>query len=197
MCGALAVLVACTPDSGRTESATPPVAASPPPSPLGLENTGIFAEAVGPFQLDMAEDQAVSLFPAKRVRSAQRQAHEPLAWVRRYDVVDSSDHPLLRLAVDSSGRLAGIVVLSALYNTPEGLGVGSTLDELRNEYPDLELSSLIGDEAWVSTPDKRLQFSLDTRPIGGVIPGDEDGAPALPGSLVVMRVVVQKPRAGR
>ncbi len=189
----LALLAACAPDTGqRADTAPPADSALPPrpPAPSSRDWLAIGPDYVGPFRLGMAEAEARAQVVPERLHSLSRQSSDPDAWVSRYEVHDSAGRPTLRLAIGGDGLLAAVEVISSAYNTPEGLGVGSTLDEVRTEYPDLRYTAQVGDALVLVTPDRRYAFWLDISQTD-ISPSSDIAPEALPGSLVVVRLVVQ------
>ena len=188
-------LAACAPDTSRQAEAAAPAAdsARPAPAPVIRDGLAIGPDYVGPFRLGMAEAEARAQVAPERLHSLPRQASDPDAWASRYEVHDSAGRPALRLAVGADGRLAALEVISAAYNTPEGLGVGSTLDEVRAEYAELRYTAQVGDALVLATPEGRLEFWLDISQ-SDISPSSDISAEGLPGSLVVVQVVLKPAR---
>lgn len=190
---ALALLVACAPDTGRQADSAPPADSTLPPlppAPSVRDGLAIGPDYVGPFRLGMPEADARAQVVPERLHSLPRQASDPDAWATRYEVHDSAGRPALRLAIGADGLLAAVEVISSAYNTPEGLGVGSTLDEIRAEYPDLRYTAQAGDALVLATPDRRYAFWLDISQTD-ISPSSDITAESLPGSLVVVQLVLR------
>lgn len=123
----------------------------------------IAAKAVGAISLGMPVDRIKgNLAPSAQVLKRKILVND--AYYDVYKATDASGEPLF-YAYEKSGRVWGISVVSPAFKTVSGIGIGSSLDQMRISYPEVRLAHSLR-----KTPFARVQgvdgifiFQSDTR----------------------------------
>lgn len=123
----------------------------------------IAAKAVGAVDLGMPVDRIKdNLAPSAQVLKRKILVND--AYYDVYKATDASGEPLF-YAYEKAGRVWGISVVSPAFKTESGIGIGSSLDQMRINYPEVRLA-----HSGKKTPFARVQgidgifiFQSDTR----------------------------------
>ena len=156
-----AALAGCASESGPSGDTTPPTSASATPdatpTPTGgstptadpddITTWTVSETGMGPIELDAAFDEAQAAVPAWTVPEA-------CSWTAYWNDPDGAVTAYFAEDGEQAGGVTTIDVAALTDSvapedaprTPEGIGLGSTLDEVRAAYPDAtEQNATIGD----------------------------------------------------
>lgn len=194
-CGLLlfvALVASCSTQPSTTEQTSPDLDRVMPRA-AAVDSLAIRDHGVGPFSIGLSLDQLSTMVAAELLQSMPKSESDTGAVVAVLELREPAGRSLLRFGLDRDNRVIEICALSATYNTADGLGVGSTLDELRSTLT-LESPRLVGDELWLDDEQTGLQFRLDATQFALSVQ-DELDILTLPSTLVVTAVVArQKPQ---
>jgi hypothetical protein len=118
--------------TGDTESVPPPL---PPPIPASPGNTAfqISRSQVGAIKIGMAVSQLRQVVPAGQLREVA--ITKEGKGYKAYEIGRRPAGLLVEEICEPGCRVWRIQVKDAAYRTPEGLGIGSTLGEVKKHYP--------------------------------------------------------------
>lgn len=155
-----------------------------------VDSLAISDSAVGPYPLGLSLDQLASRVATEQLQSVPRSPTDTGAVVAVLELREAAGRSLLRFGLDQDNRVIEVCVLNAAYNTADGLGVGSNLDELRSAIT-LDSPLLAGEELWLTDKQNRLHYRLDASQFT-LSMQDELDVLTLPGTLVVTAVVLRR-----
>jgi hypothetical protein len=184
-----AVLLSCSTQPATSEQASLDGDRAMPRA-AAVDSLAIRDDGVGPFTIGLSLDQLSTMVATELLHSIPKSESDTGTVAAVLELREASGRSLLRFGLDRDNRVVEICVLSAAYNTPDGLGVGSTLDELRGILS-LESARLIGDELWLDDEQTGLRFRLDATQFALSVQ-DELDILTLPGTLIVTAVVARR-----
>lgn len=120
-----------TPKKPDATSAEPTQSVSPTPTVVAPGDLIVMHGSVGPAEVGMSKDEAAAtgLFDVDLPAPVDGCPPYPLQWKKEYKGVD--------VLTDESGTIVSIGVAKNGPKTAKGIGVGSTLDDVKTAYPDL------------------------------------------------------------
>jgi hypothetical protein len=156
---ALVFLAGCgsddNPKPADATSAEPTESASPSPTVVAPDDLVVKPGAVGPVRVGMSKEEAAAtgMFDVDLPAPAEGCPPYPLQWKKQYkglDVLTGDDEAIVSIGVTKDGP-----------KTAEGIGFGSTLDDVKKAYPDLSPVAEAGQlqaGAFVSSGDGFIGF---------------------------------------
>ncbi len=123
----------------------------------------IAAKAVGAISLGMPVDRIrENLAPSAQVLKRKILVND--AYYDVYKATDAGGEPLF-YAYEKAGRVWGISVVSPVFRTVSGIGIGSSLDQMRISYPEVRLAHSERKTPFARVPgvDGIFIFQSDTR----------------------------------
>jgi hypothetical protein len=148
-------------DSVNTDSVS--AASVPDTASAGHTGTNIIgSRQAGPVKINMSVADLKKVIPANQLKEVKvtREGHAYKAYQIKKNASDAQPGLQAEEICEPNCRVSRVQVLDSTYKTPEGIGIGSTLGEVKKHYPISYLGP--GETGIVAVSEtKKITFILD------------------------------------